>query len=326
METLQKIGNVYVKASNLKVLKTCIEINEPVLLQGQTGTGKTLLVSNLASNQPTHTKLIRVSLNGNTSTEEIIGRWLVENGTTVWQDGVLITAMKLGYWIVFDEINSALPEILFTLHSLLDDERAVRLAEKDNEYVKAHKNFRFFATMNPPDEYAGTKEMNKALLSRFNTVINIDIPDEGTESTLIQEQTEITPSQATKLVMMATQLREAKKKEDIFYYCSTRDLVHAGKLLRKKIPIKHAVLFAILNKMGEQEQTVVKTLIEKTLTLPDDEIRSYSELKEQYDKLTSETAQRETEIKMLKQKLANISEDVIEQMRGVLLSRSEKGL
>ena len=320
---LQKIGNVYVKQSNLDVLKTCIDINEPVLLQGQTGTGKTMLISYLALDQDTPTKLIRVSLNGNTSIEEILGRWLVQEGTTIWQDGVLTTAMKKGQWIVFDEINSALPDILFALHSLLDDERALRLAEKDNEYVKAHTDFRFFATMNPSDEYAGTKEMNKALLSRFNTVIDIDIPDEGTEQTLIVEQTGITEPQATKLVMMATKLRKAREDEKIYYYCSTRDLIHAGKLLKRKIPIKHAVLYAILNKMNKEERTIIKTLIEKTLQLPDDELQSYQTLKEQYEKLTSETKDREQEIKDLKKKLADLSEDLINKMKATLLTKIE---
>jgi MoxR-like ATPase len=68
----------------------------------------------------------------------------------------------------------------------MDDDGYVVLNEKDDkEVVHKHPNFRIFATCNPP-EYAGTKEMNKALLSRFTICINSEFPSEKIESEIIE--------------------------------------------------------------------------------------------------------------------------------------------
>jgi cobaltochelatase CobS len=190
--------------------------------------------------------------------EEILGKFLVKNGTTYWQDGILTTAMKKGHWIVFDEINAALPEILFTLHSLLDDDRKILLPEKDNEIVIPHADFRFFATMNPPEEYAGTKDMNKALMSRFTAVLIVEVLSQQDEYKLLVDEKKADPKTAETLVRIATALRDEKVKENIFYFCSTRDLVQCAFLVNNGLTLDVAVKGSIINKMSLAEYEVVK--------------------------------------------------------------------
>ncbi len=252
---MAKIGKVYTTKENIDVLNTCIKINEPVLLIGETGTGKTTLLNELAKKQKKN--LIRVSVNGSTGVEEIIGKWLVDSSTTKWQDGILISAMRNGDWIVFDEINSALPEILFSLHSLLDDDKKVLITEKDNELVRPHKDFRFFGSMNPSDEYAGTKDMNKAFISRFNAIINVEVLNPKQELIAITNQAKIESQYAVELVEIATMLRKKKANSDIFYFCSTRDLIQAGKLIKEGLNSNEAIKVAILNKMSKEEVDLV---------------------------------------------------------------------
>jgi len=252
----------FVSDTNIRLLNACVESDEPVLLIGETGTGKTTLIREMAKEK--EKTLIRISVNGSMGVEEILGKWLVNKGTTVWQDGILTAALRSGHWVVMDEINAALPEILFTLHSLLDDDRKIVLPEKDNEIVYPAEGFRFFGTMNPPEEYAGTKDMNKALMSRFTAVLYIDVLSNTDEIRLLQDKgTDF--ETATKLVLLATKLREYKKKDDIFYFCSTRDLVQTAHLILCGVSLTDAAVGSIVNKMTPKEFEVVKSDFEKII-------------------------------------------------------------
>lgn len=247
---------IYIDETKKKVIEACIEQKAPVLLVGETGLGKTTIIREMAHEKKKN--LIRVSLNGSTSTEEILGKWLAKDGSTFWQDGILISAMKNGDWIVFDEINAALPEVLFALQSLLDDDRKVTLIEKSNEVVKPTEDFMFFATMNPTEEYSGTKEMNKALISRFNAVVHIEVPSNVIEVKIIEDKG-IDGYVATSLVVIADKLRQMKKDEQIYYFCSTRDLIHAGLLIKQGLTLEEASQYAISGKMSKQEQDFVSS-------------------------------------------------------------------
>lgn len=70
--------------------------------------------------------------------------------------GVLIDAMRKGYWIILDELNLAPTDVLEALNRLLDDNRELFVAETQ-EVVKAHPRFMLFATQNPPGFYGGRK-------------------------------------------------------------------------------------------------------------------------------------------------------------------------
>src|SRR3990167_572307 len=159
-------------SENLEAIFYAVSQNKPCLLVGETGTGKTSLVRYLAS--ITNQAYRRVNLNGQTNTDDLIGKWVVKEGSMVWVDGVLVEAMKMGYWLVLDELNSALPEVLFLLQSLLDDDKFIVLSEKNGEIIRPHSNFRLFATMNPAGNYTGTNDLNRALLSRFPVVVKYD--------------------------------------------------------------------------------------------------------------------------------------------------------
>lgn len=70
--------------------------------------------------------------------------------------GVLIDAMRKGYWIILDELNLAPTDVLEALNRLLDDNRELFITETQ-EVVKAHPRFMLFATQNPPGIYGGRK-------------------------------------------------------------------------------------------------------------------------------------------------------------------------
>lgn len=235
------------------LLEVACEDNLPALLVGETGTGKTSMVRELAEN---HKKTYsRFSITGETTVDDFVGKYILKNGETVWQDGALLTAAKKGHYLVVDEINAALPEILFVLHSLLDDDKYIMVPQKDNSIIRPHKDFRFFATMNPVDEYAGTKELNKAFHSRFAMVLEVKYPDRQTEVQILTENTSVKKDMAQKMVDVAVGVRQAKQAEKLFYTLSTRDLIYWGKLT-EKLGIHRAFRVSIKNKGGEDGPTI----------------------------------------------------------------------
>jgi hypothetical protein len=64
----------------------------PVLLKGPTGCGKSRFVEAMAArlDRP----LVTVACNDETSAHDLLGRWLVKGGDTVWQDGPVTRAVK----------------------------------------------------------------------------------------------------------------------------------------------------------------------------------------------------------------------------------------
>lgn len=233
-----------------KTLEMSVNENLPLLLVGETGTGKTSFIRNMADER--NIPLTRINLTGQTGVDEILGKWIVKGQTMEWIDGLLITAMKEGHFIVFDEINMALPEILSALHSLLDDDRFIVLKEKDGEKIECHERFRFFATMNPSEEYAGTKELNKAFYSRFPLVLDVGYSDKEVE--ILMDRSGISEEDAKRLVLAAGDVRKAKLMERISYTCSTRDLIYGAELIKKGFKPSEALQLAIFNKIEDKEQ------------------------------------------------------------------------
>lgn len=244
----------------LKTLGIAIRDNMPVLIVGESGTGKTSAIRYLASE--TKNGLRRVNLTGGTTSDELVGRQMINDKGTYWVDGILTEAMRNGDWIVLDEINAALPEVLFVLQSVMDDDGYLVLIEKDDkEIVHKHPNFRIFATCNPP-EYAGTKEMNKALLSRFAICINADFPPEAKELEIIANRlgnavagTEM----AVRLVKLANDTRKSKENGSADYAINTRDVLNILQLAENMDPMD-ALTIGFANKLDKEDTKALRTM------------------------------------------------------------------
>lgn len=311
----------YIQKDDEKILKACIKTNQPALLEGETGIGKTTIINHLAKKKKK--TLHRISVNGATSIEEILGKFIPKGKNIEWVDGLLVKAMKDGDWVVFDEINVAVPDILFCLQSLLDDDRKITLLEKENEVVKPHKDFRFFATMNPPEEYIGTKDLNKALKSRFY-ILKIKHLEPKKEIKLL-ESLKVEADTAVELVSLGENLRELKDKDEIEYYCSTRDLIQAGQLVAEGIDFKTAVTYTLLHKMDSEDIKIIeeKKLINNFKRINVNEVEELKKEKEQlkkdiedysrnYIKAEKELDKKELEIKELNLGIKNHGNKIVE--------------
>ncbi|KAI0087051.1 hypothetical protein BDY19DRAFT_324469 [Irpex rosettiformis] len=99
-------------------------------------------------------------------------------------EGPLVKALRLGHWILLDEINLASAETLECVSSLLHGPTAsITLTEQGSlEPVPRHPNFRLFACMNPATD-VGKKDLPPNIRSRF-TEIDVPPPDDDRDTLL----------------------------------------------------------------------------------------------------------------------------------------------
>jgi midasin len=100
-----------------------------IILEGPTSAGKTSCVQYLAA--VTHNKVIRINNHMHTDVQEYLGSYVPDSvtGKLAFQEGVLVEAVRKGYWVILDELNLAPSEVLEALNRLLDDNRELHIVE-----------------------------------------------------------------------------------------------------------------------------------------------------------------------------------------------------
>jgi midasin len=95
-------------------------------------------------------KFVRINNHETTDLQEYFGTYITNSeGKLVYKEGILVEAVRNGYWLVLDELNLAPSDILEGLNRLLDDNRELFIPETQ-EIIKPHPDFQLFATQNPP--------------------------------------------------------------------------------------------------------------------------------------------------------------------------------
>ena len=166
-ERVTKSPAFFIGKDILEMCITGILEEENILLSGPKATGKNLLSDNLSEifGRPQW----NTSFHINTDSASLIGTdTFIDNEVKLRRGSVYECAVNGGFGI-FDEINMAKNDAIVVLHSALDYRRVIDVP--GYERINLHPATRFIGTMNY--EYAGTKELNEALVSRF---LVIDMP------------------------------------------------------------------------------------------------------------------------------------------------------
>ena len=149
---------------------------ENLLLCGSKATGKNILAENLAwiFGRPSY----NISFHVNTDSSSLIGTDTFVDQEVRLRKGPVYQCASNGGFGILDEINMAKNDAVSVLHAVLDYRRLIDVPGYDK--IELHPAARFIGTMNYG--YAGTRELNEALVSRF---LVIDMPP-LTEETLMQ--------------------------------------------------------------------------------------------------------------------------------------------
>ena len=144
-----------------------------LLLTGPKATGKNILAENLAYifNRPSY----NISFHVNTNSGDLIGTDTFEDNEVKLRKGSIYRCAEYGGFGILDEINMAKNDAASVLHATLDYRRMIDVP--GYERIELHPATRFIGTMNYG--YAGTRELNEALVSRF---LVIDMPELSEEN------------------------------------------------------------------------------------------------------------------------------------------------
>lgn len=178
MDRLQKPQVLFYGREILEMAIAALLEGENLLLTGEKATGKNVLAETLAwiFERPAYT----VSFHVNMGSAELIGTDTFRNNEVLLREGMISRCSRAGGFGILDEINMAKNDAVSVLHAALDDRRSIDVPGYDR--IALHPATRFIGTMNYG--YAGTRELNEALVSRF-LVIDMPLQDEETLNYLL---------------------------------------------------------------------------------------------------------------------------------------------
>ncbi|KAJ9116871.1 hypothetical protein QFC22_004528 [Naganishia vaughanmartiniae] len=247
----------------------------PVLIQGPTSSGKTSAVEFLA--KQTGHRFVRINNHEHTDIQEYLGTYASDpvTGNLVFREGVLVTAVRNGYWLVLDELNLAPTDVLEALNRLLDDNRELVLPET-GEVVRPHPHFMLFATQNPPGLYAGRKVLSRAFRNRFLEVHFEDVPQEELQE-ILHRRSDIAPTYARLIVEVFRELQHRRQATRVFEsrqsFATLRDLFRwAGRdAISHQQLAENGYLLLAERARKEEDRLVVKEVLEKKIKAKIDE-------------------------------------------------------
>lgn len=221
----------------------------PVLLKGPTGCGKSRFVE--AMGAKAGREVVTVACSDETSAADLLGRWLVRGGDTVWQDGPVTRAVRSGALLYLDEVAEAREDVVVVLHPLSDHRRCLFLDRLDQS-IEAPPEFMLVASYNPGYR-RGLRELKPSTRQRFVT-IRFDYPPSDVELEIVCGETKVELGIAKKLVMLAGKIRKLEEL-GLSETVSTRQLVSAGKLILRGLEPRAACAAAIVQPLTDDRET-----------------------------------------------------------------------
>ena len=260
---IPKPDNLYYGDEIWNQAVTALLCGENILLVGHKATGKNIFAENLAAvfGRPAWD----ISFHVNMDASSLIGTDTFRNGKVEFRPGPVYSCACSGGFGIFDEINMARNEALAVLHSALDFRRVIDVP--GYERITLADDTRFIATMNY--NYAGTRELNEALASRF-VVIRMPALTLEDLQRLLREQFPDLSSKYNKqfgLLFMDIQ-KKCESGELTSKAMDLRGLLDAISLMHKGIPVRDALDLGVTNKIFDSyEQALLSDVMNARISM-----------------------------------------------------------
>lgn len=243
---------------------TALLSGENLLLDGPKATGKNVLALGLSAafGRPEWD----VSFYINTDAASLIGTDTFENGAVRLRKGPITRCAEEGGFGVLDEINMAKNESLAVLHAALDFRRVIDVP--GYERITLAESTRFIGTMNYG--YAGTRELNEALASRFAVIHMPVISKENLEKLISSKFPDIRPEFAEQFAELFEEIRRKCEGGEITTKAlDLRGLLAAITMTQRGLPAVQAVELGMVNKcFDDYERQLVMDMV--SVRLPGD--------------------------------------------------------
>ncbi len=228
-----------------------------LLLAGPKATGKNVLCENLAA--AFAMPVWNVSFHINMDASYLIGTDTFDGDKVTFRPGPIYLCASEGGFGVLDEINMAKNEALAVLHSALDFRRSIDVPGYDLIRVKSET--RFIGTMNYG--YAGTRELNEALSSRFAILSMPEIQSDDLERLLMNSYPDMNPKICAQFVKLFGELLLKTQKAEISDRAlDLRGLLDAIGMIRQGLTAGQALEMCIVNKTFDSyERTLISDVV-----------------------------------------------------------------
>ncbi|MDO6479273.1 CbbQ/NirQ/NorQ/GpvN family protein [Shimia thalassica] len=230
-----------------EVFRAAADNNLPVLLKGPTGCGKTRFVAHMAAQlgRPLYT----VACHDDLAASDLIGRYLLKGGETIWVDGPLTRAVREGAICYLDEVVEARKDVTVVLHPLTDDRRILPI-DRTGEELEAAPGFMLVASYNPGYQNI-LKTLKPSTRQRFISV-EFDFPAPDVEIRVVAAESGLPIDRVKPLVRLAGKLRDLKG-QDLEEGVSTRLVVYAATLIAQGMNVDRAIRAAMIEPLTDDE-------------------------------------------------------------------------
>ncbi len=233
------------QADECAVFEAAFRANLPLLLKGPTGCGKTRFVAHMAAklDRPLYT----VACHDDLSAADLIGRYLLKGGETVWVDGPLTRAVREGAICYLDEVVEARKDVAVVLHPLTDDRRILPI-DRTGEELQAAPGFMLVASYNPGYQNI-LKTLKPSTRQRFLSV-EFGFPKPEHEIPVVMRESGLAEDRVRLLVRLAGKLR-GLKGQDLEEGVSTRLVVYAATLIANGMDFDRAIRAAMIEPLTD---------------------------------------------------------------------------
>ncbi len=229
-----------------------------ILLAGPKATGKNVLADNLAAlfMRPEW----NVSFHINMDASYLIGTDTYDGSRVIFRPGPVYLAAVNGGFGILDEINMAKNEALAVLHSALDYRHMIDVPGYDK--IEVSPACRFIATMNYG--YAGTRELNEALSSRFAVISLKPIEESDLIRLITRRYPQMKESFAAQFAKLFREIDDKAQNAEISERAlDLRGLLDAIGLMEAGLKAGTALSMCIVNKTFDQyERKLIQDVID----------------------------------------------------------------
>lgn len=234
----------------VEVFRAAARRGLPVLLKGPTGCGKTRFVEAMA--HELGRELITVAGHEDLTSADLVGRFLLKGGETVWVDGPLTRAVREGAICYLDEIVEARQDTTVVIHPLADHRRVLPI-DRLGTILEAAPGFQLVISYNPGYQSV-LKSIKESTRQRF-VAIEFDYQPANIETEVVAHEAGVDFETARTLVTIGGAIRKLSGAQ-LREAASTRMLILAGGLVAEGLSLRSAVRSAIVQALSDDPDIV----------------------------------------------------------------------
>src|ERR671913_755550 len=216
--------------NEVELFESAYHAGLPVMLKGPTGCGKTRFVEHMSWRL--ERTLVTVACHEDLSATDLVGRFLLEGGETVWHDGPLTAAVRGGAICYLDEVVEARKDTVVIIHPLTDDRRRLPI-EKRGTILEAPPDFMLVVSYNPGYQSI-LKDLKQSTRQRFVS-LEFDYPPPELEAEVVAREGGVSLETARDLVLIGQKVRNLRG-HGLEEGVSTRLLIYAAQMIARGIP------------------------------------------------------------------------------------------